>query len=41
MYLKLVDTMRYNLSDRLIRLNNADPRNEKIDLESMPKLSYS
>lgn len=32
-YIKLVDTMRYNLSDRLIRLNNADPRNEKIDLQ--------
>lgn len=32
-HIKLVDTMRYNLSDRLIRLNNADPRNEKIDLQ--------
>lgn len=32
-HIRLADTMRYNLSDRLIRLNNADPRNEKIDLQ--------
>lgn len=30
---KLVDTMRYNLSDRILALHNADPRNEKLDLE--------
>lgn len=32
-HIKLVDTLRYNLSDRLIRAYNADPRNEKIDLQ--------
>lgn len=30
---KLVDTMRYNLSDRILALHNADPRNEKLDLD--------
>jgi len=28
---KLIDTMKYNLSDREITLNNADPRNPKVD----------
>ena len=32
-HIKLADTLRYNLSDRLIRLHNADPRNERIDLQ--------
>lgn len=32
-HIKLADTLRYNLSDRLIRAYNADPRNEKIDLQ--------
>ena len=32
-HIRLADTLRYNLSDRLIRANNADPRNEKIDLQ--------
>lgn len=32
-HIKLADTLRYNLSDRLIRLQNADPRNERIDLQ--------
>lgn len=32
-HIKLADTLRYNLSDRLIRANNADPRNNKIDLQ--------
>ena len=32
-HIKLADTLRYNLSDRLIRLHNADPRNDKIDLQ--------
>jgi len=31
---KLADTMRYNLSDRTLTLYNADPKNEKVDLES-------
>lgn len=30
---KLADTMRYNLSDRILALYNADPKNEKVDLE--------
>lgn len=30
---KLVDTMRYNLSDRILAFNNADPRKEKVDLD--------
>lgn len=30
---KLVDTMRYNLSDRMLALHNADPRKEKLDLD--------
>ena len=32
-HIKLIDTMRYNLSDRLLTLHNMDPRNEKLDLE--------
>ena len=32
-HIKLVDTLRYNLSDRLIRAYNADPRNNRIDLQ--------
>lgn len=32
-YIKLVDTMRYNLSDRMLAYHNADPRNEKLDLQ--------
>ena len=31
-HIKLVDTMRYNLSDRMLSYYNADPRNEKRDL---------
>lgn len=34
---KLVDTMRYNLSDRILSFYNADPRNEKRDLEWVRK----
>lgn len=30
---KLVDTMRYNLSDRILTFYNANPKNEKVDLE--------
>lgn len=30
---KLADTMRYNLSDRILALYNADPKNEKADLD--------
>lgn len=30
---KLMDTMRYNLSDRILAFYNADPRNEKLDLD--------
>lgn len=30
---KLADTMRYNLSDRILAQYNADPRNEKLDLD--------
>ena len=31
--IKLVDTMRYNLSDRLLSLHNANPRNRTLDTE--------
>lgn len=31
--IKLVDTMRYNLSDRILDFYNADPRNEERDLD--------
>lgn len=34
---KLIDTMRYNLSDRILSLYNADPRNEKLDLNWVRK----
>lgn len=30
---KLADTMQYNLSDRVLALYNADPKNEKVDLD--------
>lgn len=30
---KLADTRRYNLSDRILAPHNADPKNEKVDLE--------
>lgn len=30
---KLADTMRYNLSDRILTFYNADPKNKKVDLE--------
>lgn len=32
-HIRLVDTMRYNLSDRVLSLYNADPRNEKLGLD--------
>jgi len=31
--IKLVDTMRYNLSDRLLSYHNANPRNQPLDLK--------
>ena len=31
-HIKLVDTMRYNLSDRMLLAHNANPRNDPIDL---------
>lgn len=31
--IKLVDTMRYNLSDRMLNIYNANPQNEKRDLQ--------
>lgn len=31
--IKLVDTMRYNLSDRMLSIYNANPKNEKRDLQ--------
>lgn len=34
---KLIDTMRYNLSDRILAFYNADPRNEKRDLDWVRK----
>lgn len=36
-HIKLVDTMRYNLSDRLLTFHNMDPRNEKLDLDWVRK----
>lgn len=35
--IKLADTMRYNLSDRILRFYNADPRHEKVDLDWVRK----
>lgn len=35
--IKLVDTMRYNLSDRILDFYNADPRNEERDLDWVRK----
>lgn len=35
--IRLVDTMRYNLSDRLLSAWNADPRNKNLDLEWVKK----
>lgn len=32
-HIKLVDTMRYNLSDRLLIWNNANPKKERLDLD--------
>ena len=32
-YVKLVDNIRYNLSDRTLLAYNADPRNKIIDVE--------
>lgn len=34
---KLADTMRYNLSDRMLAFHNANPANEKIDLDWIRK----
>lgn len=34
---KLTDTLKYNLSDRILALHNADPRNDKIDLDWVRK----
>ena len=31
--IKLVDTMRYNLSDRLLSYHNANPKNQPLDLK--------
>lgn len=31
--IKLVDTMRYNLSDRMLNIYNANPKNQKRDLQ--------
>lgn len=36
-WIKLADTMRYNLSDRMLTLYNADPRHDKRDLEWVRK----
>lgn len=35
--IKLVDTLHYNLSDRMLSHYNADPRHEKLDLEWVRK----
>lgn len=35
--IKLVDTMRFNLSDRMLNIHNVNPRNEKIDLHWVRK----
>ena len=32
-HILLADTLRYNLSDRILRAWNADPRNERLDLQ--------
>ena len=32
-HIKLIDTMRYNLSDRLLTFYNLNPKNEKLDLD--------
>ena len=31
--IKLVDTMRYNLSDRMLAYHNANPKNQTLDLQ--------
>lgn len=36
-HIKLVDTMRYNLSDRLLTFHNMNPKNEKLDLDWVRK----
>lgn len=36
-HIKLVDTMRYNLSDRLLTAHNSGPRNAPIDLDWVRK----
>lgn len=35
--IKLADTMRYNLSDRILSFYNADPRHEKLNLDWIRK----
>jgi lipopolysaccharide biosynthesis glycosyltransferase len=37
--IKLVDTMRYNLSDRIFGLYNADPKSKKINVDWVRKNS--
>ena len=32
-HIKLLDTLRYNLSDRILSAHNADPKNEKLTLD--------
>lgn len=32
-HIKLADTMRYNLSDRILSIHNANPMNEQLDLQ--------
>ena len=32
-HVKVADTLRYNLSDRILELHNADPKNGKITLD--------
>lgn len=36
---KIIDTLRYNISDRVLAFHNADPKNEKIDLTWVAKNS--
>lgn len=36
-HIKLVDTLRYNLSDRLLAAHNANPQNETLDLDWVRK----
>ena len=31
-HIKLADTLRYNLSDRILNIHNANPQNERLDL---------